>query len=256
MMRGVILLALSVFSFLSVWSQKKNQPVEGGYLFKNRWAPNFVGIPIDLDNSDLKYSALSPSGDTIVMKNVKIRKLYTDEDIIVFPDRKFHYRKVGLIEHAYTFGTEHFSWDFRYIRSFKIPLEIGVGVGLQLNGLSFPTGTDYVWVNILSFPTYLQASYKLLGNRNKIYVKGAAGFANNVATRNVPEVTNHLFLRGSVGVQFSSRNRFKHFVELGQSYSGASGEIRSWNSEVLDVIKFSNVQFYRFTVTYGFQIGK
>lgn len=253
--RGVGLLIISTFLFTYSWSQK-NKPVEGGYIFKNWWAPNFVGVPIDLDNSDQVYSAVSPTGDTIIMRNVKIRKMYSDEEVYVFPDRKFHYKSANLFEHTYTFGAEHFSWDFRYMKSFRFPLEVGVGVGLQTHGLSFPTGSGYFWGNILSLPTYLQASYRFLGNRNKFYIKGAIGLANNVNTWQVSNVENHLFARAGLGLQFSSRNRFKHFIEFGQSYSGASGEAQAWDDNVIGNVTFSNIQFYRFTVTYGFQIGK
>ncbi|CAG5082003.1 hypothetical protein [Parvicella tangerina] len=254
--RSVAILIFSTFLFTYGWSQQKNRPVEGAYFFKNWWAPNFVGVPVDLDNSDYEYSAVSPTGDTIVMKNVNIRKMYTDEDILIFPDRKFHYKNAGLFEHTYTFGAEHFSWDFKYIRSFEFPLEVGIGAGVQTNTLSFPTGSGYFWANVLSLPTYIQASYKFLGNRNKVYLKGAVGLANNVSTWQIPEVSNHLFARAGLGVLFSSRNRFKHFFEIGQSYSGASGEAQSWDDNVTGNVRFSNVQFYRFTFTYGFQFGK
>lgn len=253
--KGVGLLILSTLFFTYHWSQQ-NKPVEGGYIFKNWWAPNFVGIPLDLDNSDQVYSAISPTGDTIVMRNVKIRKLYTNEEVIAFSDRKFHYKKANLFEHSYTFGAEHFSWDFRYVKSLKFPLEVGIGAALQTNSLSFPTGSGYFWGNVLSLPTYLQASYKFLGNKNKLYLKGAIGLANNVNTWQISNVENHLFARAGLGIQFSSRNRFKHFFEIGQSYSGASGEAQTWNDEIIGNIKFSNIEFYRFTFTYGFQIGK
>lgn len=254
--RSVAFLLLSMFLFTYSWSQDLNKPVEGGYFFKNLWAPNFVGIPVDLDNSDHVYSAVSPTGDTIIMRNVTIRKMYTDQDIYVFPDKKFHYKKANLFEHSYTFGAEHFSWDFKYIKTFDFPVELGLGAAVQVNGLSFPTGSGYFWSNVVSLPTYLQATYKFLGNRNKLYLKGAIGLANNVTTGRIPEVSNHLYARGGVGVMFSSRNRFKHFIELGQSYSGASGEAASWGDDVIGNVKFSNVEFYRFTFTYGFQIGK
>lgn len=254
--RNVGLLIIFTFLFTYSWSQEKNKPIEGAYFFKNWWAPNFVGIPVDLDNSDLEYSAISPEGDTIIMKNVVIRKMYTDKEIYVFPDRKFHYKNAHLFEHSYAFGAEHFSWDFKYIKTFDFPLEVGIGVGVQSNGLSFPTGTGYFWTNIVSMPTYIQANYKFLGNRNKLYLKGAIGLANNLTTGRIPEVSNHLFARGGLGVMFSSRNRFKHFIEIGQSYSGASGQAASWGDDVIGNIKFNNVEFYRFTVTYGFQIGK
>ncbi len=253
--RGVGLLILSTFLLTYGWSQK-NQPVEGGYIFKNWWAPNFVGIPIDIDNSDHEYSAVSPTGDTIVMRNVKIRKMYTDEEVYVFSDRKFHYKKANLFEHTYSFGAAHFSWDFKYVKSFKFPLEVGLGAGLHTNSLSFPTGSGYFWTNIISLPTYLQVNYKLFGNRNKVYVKGALGLANNVNTWSVSDVSNHLFARAGLGIIFSSRNRFKHFFEVGQSYSGVSGEAQSWDDNIIGNVKFSNVQFHRFTFTYGFQFGK
>lgn len=250
------MLTLSTFLFTYSWSQSKNKPVEGAYFFKNWWAPNFVGVPIDLDNSDHKYSALSPTGDTIVMRNVKIRKLYTDDDITVFPDRKFHYKKANLFEHSYTFGAEHFSWDFRYLRSFKFPLEIGIGAGVQTNSLSFPTGSGWFWASVLSLPTYVQANYKFLGNRNKLYLKGAIGLANNVTTGQITDVQNHMFARAGIGIQFSSRNRFKHFIEFGQSYSGASGLGRAWDDNIIGEVQFTNIKFHRFTFTYGFQLGK
>lgn len=254
--RSIALVIISLFLFTYSWSQKKNQPIEGAYFFKNSWAPNIIGVPIDLDNSDNEYSVLSPDGDTITMRNVKIRKMYTSQEIDIFSDRKFHYKNAGLFEHTYTFGAEHFSWDFKYLRSLSIPLEIGIGAGIQSNTLSFPTGSGYFWANVLSLPTYVQATYKFLGNRNKLYLKGAFGLANNTATWQIPEVTNHIYARGGVGVIFSSRNRFKHFFEFGQSYSGASGEAQSWDDNVIGNVTFSNVKFYRFTFTYGFQIGK
>lgn len=250
---GVLICSMLFFSFS--WSQSKKEAIDNGYFLKIKGAPNFVGTAIDLDDSDGKISAVLPMGDTIIMRNVKIKKMYTPKDAIIFPDRKFHYINSGLFEHSYTFGAEHFSWDFRYLRQLKFPLEIGIGAGIHTNAVYFSAGHVHFWADIVSLPTYVQASYKI-GNRYKFYLKGAVGLANNLRTQRVPEVSNYLFARAGIGVVLPSRNRFKHFIEFGQGFSGASGQAQTWSDDVIGNVQFSNVQFYRFTFTYGIQIGK
>ncbi|MCB9195676.1 MAG: hypothetical protein H6600_01950 [Flavobacteriales bacterium] len=236
--------------------QNPNKPVDGAAIYKVKGISNFVGFPVSNNNNNGKIQALNLSGDTISFDYVKLRKLYEPEEVEVYSNRKFHYHNTFVVESAMNFGANYFCWNNTIIKQLDFPLEIGFGFGLQHTAFQFTTSTDWVSINIFSMPSYLQAKYSLFGNKAKFYAKGAIGLANNVNTQRVFNLSNGFYAKGGLGISFASRNRFKQFIEFNEVFTTASGTADVRAENVIGNVEFKHMQFTRFTVTYGIQIGK
>lgn len=230
--------------------------VEGGYFFKIRGIHNFVGHPVDLNSPGKHVQLVNTTNDTVLVDYFRLRKIYEPHQIEVYNDRKFHYKRSFLVENTYEFGNSHFSLDFKVLKQVTPRWEIGLGSGLTTNSFYFATGSGFAVINTISLPTYLQGSYRIVGKRNFIYSKAGVGLANNLNAGQIREASSGFLGRIGVGIQFSSRNRFKHFLEFTQTVSTFSGTAVIRGDNVQGPITLSNVQFFNFNFTYGFKIGK
>lgn len=256
MIKCLFALALCFCCYWTAWSQH-NVPLEGIGLYKVKGMPKFMGqsIPSD-DPNDMKISVKKLNNDTVTFNFARLKKSYDPEKIEIYYDQKFHYQRSWVLETDHNFGYAHFAWDFAFVKQFSFPLEVGIGTGIHTHEFDFATSTDWVDVSVQSIPVYFQAKYKLFGNRAKVYLKGAFGIANTLNTMVVYNAQSGIYARGGAGMILATKGRFKHYFEFNQGILTASGTARASTEHLLSDIQFNNVQFIRFALTYGVQIGK
>ncbi len=232
---------------------QKNQPIEGGTILKLKDGARFVGTYEGQD--EMGRLVKISNGDIITIRPSLIRREYHPDQISLYKKRKFHYKTGGAFNYSIGVADEHFNMDLSYSRHFTPRLELGLGIGFHRNSFWFTTSSDFHFVDVNSFPMYAQAKFDLTQGLRRIYVKGKAGYANNIMDWGMTSIKDGITLDGAIGVSFPSKGRFKHYVELSQYTSYAQGSHRNFSSNAVSDIDF-NVWFNRVVMTWGFEFGK
>lgn len=227
--------------------------VENGTLLKTKGGDRYVGRLIDSSPDITRL--VTPSGDTTTIRTHMIKRLLHPEEVLVFRDARYHYKRGHLLNASMSFSDGFFALDVSYNERFFNRLELGVGTGLHINQFSFATTTDWHDVSVHSMPIYGQAKYIFKQGRKQLYAKARVGYANNYNTWNVYNVKDGITMDGGVGISFATKRHYKYFVELSQYYSRASGFAKNRSPNAISDIDF-DIKFYNFIFTMGMEFGK
>ncbi len=219
------------------------------FVFRKRQPLNIVNIT----NGEYIYSS---SGKQFKLDKRLVSKTYLADEIFLYKKKKFHY-KSGVIMDFNLGGSAESSYANLNIGKRIIPkLDLKIGLGLYNNFLVIPTTGNFVFFDITSIPLYTLVKFQLNKGKRRIYTKAKLGYMNNLTSNRLLTINNSFLLEGKIGLQFSSKAKFKHYLEVGQSMSHAKGRLIpvEVNNEPAN-IDF-DIWFYNFTIGWGIEFGK
>lgn len=193
---------------------------------------------------------------TYRLSNDLVKKVYLPPQIYLFDKNKFHYKTGYLFNLNLGSNGMHANANFSIAKRLQNKLDIGLGFGNYSNSLSIPTTENTVFVDLISIPVYGIIKYRFNRDRRVFYAKLKAGFANNIKTANIKTINNSFLTEAKLGVMFSSKKRFKHYFEIGQSVSYVKGSLV--NIEVNNqpaTIQF-DIWLNNFAISYGIEFGR
>ena len=247
----LVLLALSVF-FNCLQAQIIGKAkVDNGVILKRGFRDKVIGELLE-EQAQVK-TVLTVEGDTVSVQNNAVKKAYLSDEIVLYGSGRFHFKEAKLWNYSMGFSEEHLNIDLVLSQRFQNGLEIGAGIGPHLNMFSVYTPLEEFYIEVLSFPIYLQAKYMLTNGSVRFYSKGRLGYANNVKTWNMNEMKDGVIGEVGFGFMLPARRRVRHYIELSQYVSHARGEMIA--PSLSSDITFSS-WFFRTVFTYGVEIGR
>ncbi|MBL4706276.1 MAG: hypothetical protein JKY54_17240 [Flavobacteriales bacterium] len=254
MMRRILFILLAaVVGFSSQSYAQKNKPIEGGAVFWLNDGSKIIGKLLDDDLWNRQVEIVT--GDTINIDHGLITKLYLPQDIALYKRSRFHYKRGGLLNFSMGASEGNVAFNLSYNQRISQRLEFGGGIGYHYNSFNFSTANEMYFVGVHSMPMFVQGKYIFRFGPRIFYAKARLGYANNYRSWGITQVKDGITMHGAVGLTFSSKSRLKHFIELGQYTSHASGVARNFSGNALSDIGF-NVWFNNVVVTYGIEIGR
>ena len=248
-----IYLQLTILLLSSITYGQGNISIKNGSIFWLNDGSKIIGKVIESDESTKKVAIIT--GDTVYIPSNLTKKTYLSDEISLFNNSKFHYKKGYLFNMSFGFANNHFNSDMSINKRLNNKLEVGLGVGFHYNSLTFRSQIGWHFIDVPSIPFFIQSKYFLNEGKRLIYLKGKVGYVNNYSSWGIESVHNSIMLEGSFGVLFSSHKKFKHYLELSQYSSNAYGKLRSFGFNDISEISF-NTWFNRVVVTYGVEIGR
>ncbi|MFT7614965.1 MAG: hypothetical protein ACI9J3_003953 [Parvicellaceae bacterium] len=253
-MRGLFLLLGSFVLIQTIsYGQKNNPPIVNGSVFFLNNGDRIRGKLIKRDLDQKKV--VTYAGDTVSIELSEIKKMYLPEDITLYRRKRFHYKQGGLVNASLGVSDGAVKFHVAYVKRFSNLYDIGAGLGINENYFSFHTSNGRHWISVQSMPIYALGKYYFWRHKKMWYAKGLIGYANNYNTWSTSKMKDGLMWEAAVGFTFKSRRIYKHYVELSQYSSYASGFARNFDANAISDIGFE-IRFYRFMFTYGIEFGR
>jgi len=252
----LLIIFLLVFGLqVGIYSQVKRFP--GNYsivVVKKKGKNPREVVDIQKLNADTIYYAPFQSEVVKAQHLESIKRIYFNHNIRIFSKSKFHYKTGFLLNTSFGLGYDHSNFHLSLNKRFNF-LECGIGFGQFSNFYLLPI--DFSAINISSSSLYINSKYILNRGQRSWYGRAKLGYNFNYSNFNIDEIKNGFLFEPSIGLCFSSKRRFKHYVEISQHLSNASGSftIPSVNSTIPTTGSF-NILFNRTVFTYGIEIGK
>ncbi len=249
-----LLAFLLAFLFYSMSYGQKNVPLENGSIFWLNDGSKLIGKLINDIQSTKQIEIIT--GDTVSLRSDLVKKQYLFEDISIYNNAKFHYKKGILFNYSMGFADLHYNTDLSVNKRFNNKFELGIGLGFHYNELHFRTSSSTHWITVNSIPFFAQGKYIFNDGNKRFYLRGKIGYAyNEISAWGLRSIRNGVMLDGALGVTLASKNRFKYYLELSQYTSFASGAKANFEPNALSDIEF-NTWFNRVVVTFGIEIGR
>lgn len=255
---SIRILVLATFLVSFQLNAQKITIVENGAIYKFKYHKfkhhkRVNGALLSEDNSVKVIETIE--GDTITFNLDSVRKAYLPDQIRLFSDGKFHYNDGKLNNYSLGLSDRHVNLDYSFSWRLNYKFEIGGGIGFHYNTFEFFTSNNAHYIDVISFPMFVQAKYAFTNYRKRLYLKGRVGYANNIETWNMASMKDGIMLEGGLGILFASKMRVRHYFELSQYTSYAKGSAELTDPDVLSDVDFA-VWFNRFIFTYGIEFGK
>jgi len=248
-----LIFLLIFFSYSLVYGQK-NVPLENGSIFYLNDGSKLIGKVIN-DFDDTKHIEII-TGDTVTLQSGLINKQYLFDEVSIYNNARFHYKKGFLINYSMGFSYIHYNTDFSLNMRFDNRFELGLGLGFHYNELDFITSSSSHWLTVNSIPFFAQGKYILNDGTKRFYLRGKLGYSyNKFASWDISNVKNGVMLDGALGLMVSSKKRFKYYLELSQYTSSISGTLENSEPTAISDIDF-NVWFNKIVFTLGIEIGR
>ena len=248
-----LLTFLSAFLIYSMSYGQKNVPLENGSIFWLNDGSKLIGKLVNDIQSTKQIEIIT--GDTISLRSDMVKKQYLSEDVSIYNNAKFHYKKGFLYNYSIGFANLHSNTDLSINKRFNNKFEIGFGLGFHYNELQFRTSSSRHWISVNSIPIFAQGKYIFNEGNKRFYVRGKIGYANNLDSGwGLTSLRNGVMLDGGFGITLPSKNRFKYYFELSQYTSSASGTLTNFEPNAISDIEF-NTWYNRVVVTFGIEIG-
>jgi len=232
---------------------QKNTPIENGSIFWLKDGSKLIGRVIEEKESVKQLEIIT--GDTVSIQSNLTKKFYLTDEISLYENAKFHYKKGILLTTSLGFSNNHFNADFSINNRFRNKFEIGMGIGHHYNDLWLNIPDGFVFLNINSLVTFVQGKFFLNNGSKRLYVKGKLGSAFNYSNWGISSMENGIMLDGALGVTFASRKRRKQYFEISQYTCNARGIVDDVRSNFVADVHF-NTWFNRVVFTYGIEFGR
>jgi len=244
---------LIFFSCSHVYGQI-NDPQENGSIFYLNDGSKLIGKVI-YDFDDTKHIEII-TGDTVTLQSGLINKQYLFDEVSIYNNARFHYKKGVLLNYSMGFARLHYNTDFSLNMRFDNRFEIGIGLGFHYNELDFRTSSSSHWLTVNSIPFFAQGKYILNDGNKRFYLRGKLAYAyNKLPSWNIISINNGVMLDGALGLMVSTKRRFKYYLELSQYTCSASGTLENFETNAISDIDF-DVWFNRVVFTLGIEIGR
>jgi len=251
-----LLICALLFAPISSVSQH-NKVVENGAVFKFKrlwYKHNMVYGSLLLNDNDVQ-NIETTDGDTVSFPLDSARKYYLPEQIRLYNNGRYHYKKGKIKNLSFGVSRDHINIDFVYGFRLNKHFDIGIGTGMDHNSFEFFTSNDHHFINTVGAPLFVQGKYNFYNGRKCFYLKGKVGMTNNAENANIIRINNGLLLEGGVGMLFASRLRTRFYFEFSQYTSNAVGAANIPHPDILSDVEF-NVWYNRFLFTLGVEFGK
>lgn len=216
----------------------------------------------ELSVSDTAYHLRIYNNTVLTFKKYDALKAYFPDEIYLFSNGKFNYKKGLLYSYELTAGLNHTSNNLGLsYASGYYGLEYGLTVGAHWNSISFTAINNWIWLDINSYTFSGVVKYFPFNNMlNRPYAKASIGYANNSTWNFAGEtsVSNSALFEFGIGFNFSSKGRIKYYLELVQYNMKVNGTFTdevNTNQGVPSVTEF-NLWLNRFMVRFGLLFGK
>lgn len=232
-----------------------SQAIENGAIFEVLGGSIIKG---ELFESDTTFKIRLSNETVVSLKKNGITKSYMPDEINLFANGNFNYKKGFLVYLENGFSGFHYRANLFGAYLLDNGIEFGLGIGYHRNALNIPASNSFTFIEVNSYPIYASGKYFLLQNTlKKPYVKASFGYSNNKASdwANVANIKNSVMFEAGVGVAFSSKAIGKWYLEVLQYNLHAKGESYSFNPNSLGNIGF-DVWFNRIVFNFGVFIGK
>ncbi len=212
--------------------------------------------------SDTAYHLTLYNKTVLSFSKYDALKAYLPEEIYLFSNGKFNYKKGFLFGLEATSGINHVSSNLSvtYTPNFH-GIEYGMNIGSHLNFVDFSAITNWVWLDVSSFTVSgLIKYYPLQTSLRRPYVKASVGHASNSIPNFAGNTTikNSAVLEFGLGYTFSSKSRTKWYVELTQynmKINGTFTDNVNTNQGVAPITEF-DIWLNRLMLRFGFVFGK
>ncbi len=238
---------------LSGYTQNMSKPQEKGAIFKLYDGTIAVGKLLSFNESTYKLKIIT--GDTLTIDPFITTKIYLPEEINLYGKGRYSYKKGLKGSFAIGVSPEHSNFDFSGSYILNSKFSFGGGFGFHNNSFSIQTVSSAHWGNIFSRTYFVNGQFFFTNRAQRIYATGKLGYSDHRETRQLPILSDGIVLEGGVGLEFSSKNKVKYFIELSQYTSNAKGALVSNDVNALSDIEF-DIWFHRIVFTMGIQIGK
>ncbi|MCT4580735.1 MAG: hypothetical protein N4A35_04890 [Flavobacteriales bacterium] len=251
-----ILSSLLLYFIIQVGVFSQTIPFEHSIVVVKQKGKNARDIAhIEAITSDSISYSLFPSQEKISHNLKKIKKIYLNHNVRIFYNSKFHYRNSLLLNASVSAGYNHGNMHLSLNKRFNYA-EVGIGVGRFSNFVSLPLSIPGIFVR--STPIYINSKYIFTKGKKAYYTRAKLGYNFNSNNRiDIQNVNNGPLFEPSIGVVFSSKRRLKHYLEVSQHFSYASGSFSTtdFNSSA-PVSGTFKIWFNKTLITYGIEIGK
>lgn len=229
--------------------------IENGAIFEIIGGSTIKGELIDADSV---FKVRLPNETIVDIKKNGILKSWLPEEINLYPNGKFNYKKGILFNFDIGFSESHTSMNLLLTNSLENGFEYGLGLGYHYNFLDIPASNTWTWIDVNSLPIFLTGKYHLpIKTSFKPYVKASAGYSNNITSWTTTQVNDGVMFQGGIGVSFSTQKSTKWYMELTQYSLHAKGQATSFdvNFNPNTPINF-DVWFNKIVFNVGFFFGK
>lgn len=209
---------------------------------------------INQNGSTLEYHLLN---DTALYRTelLNIKKIYFGSEVRIYNKNKFHYRNGYILNLGVGLGGYASSFFASINKRFSNKFEVGLGIGNLDNYYELPI--NYSSILIRSTPIYLHAKYLINEGKRMWYINSKAGYTLNRKMNQLDASKNGILIEPGFGLIFSSKSRTKHYFQLSQSISKASGTFTFIDmTSNIPITGGYNIWFNGTFFTYGIEIGR
>lgn len=184
----------------------------------------------------------------------QIKKSYHSNEVKIYNKSKFHYKEGFLFNLGLGVGNRSPSLNISLSKRFANNSEFGLGICSFSNYYYIPIGYN---LNVSSTPIYAFGKYIINNGKKAWYAKASIGYSFNHKSFNLDHVNDGLFVEPSIGITLPSKRRIKHYFQLSQNISHASGTFTFQNrNDHIPTIGSFDIWFNGTFFTYGIEIGR
>lgn len=242
-----------LFSFNFTFFSQSREIVPNGIVIKQFFKKRITGELIEKSQDSIFVKM--KNGEFVGVPKKDILRTKGPHSICLYDNGRFQYRNTLVFNYSIGLKRDPFILEYSISYRIKNNIEFGLGTGFFVNGFQVYTNNDVYFVNVNSRHFYALGKYYFLHKTPiRTYAKIKFGYSNNYSNfLQTSVLKNGYSFSASIGVLFPAKRRIRHFIELGQNISNASGVLDLTGLETK--ISF-DVTFYRFVFTYGIELGR
>jgi hypothetical protein len=205
-------------------------------------------------DTSITYYKLNES-NIYSLKLNQVKKVYNSDEVKIYNKSKFHYKNGILLNFGLGIGGNSSSFNISINKRFSNSFEFGLGTGTFRNNYFLPINSNNI--NVVSIPIFASGKFIINKGKRAWYTKGQIGYTFNQKTFNLDHVENGILIEPSIGVTLSSKRRIKHYFQLSQNISHASGSFTFQTpNESIPTTGSFDIWFNGTFFTYGIEIGR